>query len=154
MEVCSSNTNTTTTLYKSRGGLSHALHQQSTEFISCVWHAACVRVYMYLLTSIYLKMWTHQWSFACLAFSLCPFIDHWESLLCKLISKAPNEPSQATECPRPHKICGVSTTGQWGTLGLEPRSTALHCYVLVDQLAIRHGPQTLQHSYLWIPSRE
>lgn len=49
--------------------------------------------------------------------SLSMFINHRVSLLCKFIFKAPNEPWQPSECLRPHKICGVSSTGTVGDTG-------------------------------------
>lgn len=48
---------------------------------------------------------------------LSMFINHWETLLWKFICKAPNEPWQPTECLRPHKICGVSSTETSGDSG-------------------------------------
>ena len=61
--------------------------------------------------------------------SLSMFINHWESLLCKFIFKAPNEPWQPTERLRPHKICGVSGAGTVGDIGpgATERCLALLC---------------------------
>lgn len=56
-------------------------------------------------------------SYLSLLLSLSMLINHWESLLCKFISKALNEPWQPTERTRPHKICEVSSTGPVGDLG-------------------------------------
>lgn len=54
------------------------------------------------------------------------FISH-RTLQCKFISKASNEPWNPSEHHRPHQICGVNSTAQWGAP--DPQSAASHCYV-------------------------
>lgn len=66
---------------------------------------------------------------SCRSFSLSMFINHCESLLCKFISKAPNEPRQPTDHQRPHKICEFNSAetvgGHWAR-----RHGALPCIVM------------------------
>lgn len=67
-----------------------------------------------------LRMRSHLRTFTLpipVALSLSMFINHCESLLCKIISKAHNEPRQPTDHQRPHKICEFNSAetvgGHW-----------------------------------------